>query len=132
MAILTFALLYSLDAAKVRLVDLRAKVLVIGGGTTTLELLEVLVSDPDRPYSIIGIVDEMITANAVAGAPVLGGVNGSSRSSRRRFPILSWSPPTAADRRSSAGWRTQPSSASVSSGCLSSTSTHSAVFRSEA
>ncbi len=75
MAILTFALLYSLDAAKVRLVDLRAKVLVIGGGTTTLELLEVLASDPDRPYSIIGIVDEMITANAVAGAPVLGGVN---------------------------------------------------------
>jgi exopolysaccharide biosynthesis polyprenyl glycosylphosphotransferase len=74
MAVFTFALLYMLESAKVRFVDLRARVLVIGAGSATLELLDVLASHPDEPYSIIGIVDDTTTADALAGAPVLGGV----------------------------------------------------------
>ena len=75
MALATFVLLYVLEAAKVRLVDLRAKVLVVGAGHATLELLEVLAADPDQPFSVIGIVDETTTAEAIAGTPVLGRVD---------------------------------------------------------
>lgn len=75
MALFTFALLYALEAATVRLVDLRAKVIVVGNGRATLELLEVLAADPDQPFSIVGIVDETTTADAIAGTPVLGGVD---------------------------------------------------------
>jgi exopolysaccharide biosynthesis polyprenyl glycosylphosphotransferase len=74
MACLVFALLYALDGAKVRLVDLRANVLVVGGGKAALDLLAVLAADADQPFQVVGIVDET-TAEAVAGVPVLGGVD---------------------------------------------------------
>ncbi len=74
MALCTFTVVYVLEVAKSRFVDLRAKVLVIGAGNATLELIEVLATHPDEPYSIVGVVDDTITADAFAGAPRLGKV----------------------------------------------------------
>ncbi|HEY0417349.1 MAG TPA: exopolysaccharide biosynthesis polyprenyl glycosylphosphotransferase [Gaiellaceae bacterium] len=72
-ACLMFMLLYGLEAAKVRLADLRARVLIVGGGKPTLDLLEVLALDPDQPFRVLGIVEET-EVEAIAGVPVLGGV----------------------------------------------------------
>ena len=74
MALFTFALLYALEAATV------ASSTSVPRSSwserrATLELLEVLAADPDQPFSIVGIVDETTTADAIAGTPVLGGVD---------------------------------------------------------
>jgi exopolysaccharide biosynthesis polyprenyl glycosylphosphotransferase len=73
-ACLVFCVLYGLEAAKVRLADLRARVLIVGSGKPTLDLLEVLATDPDQPFRVLGIVDET-DVGAVAGVPVLGDVS---------------------------------------------------------
>ena len=72
-ACVMFILLYALEAAKVRAVDLRARVLIVGGGKPTLDLLEVLATEPEQTFRVLGIVDET-EVDAIAGAPVLGGV----------------------------------------------------------
>jgi exopolysaccharide biosynthesis polyprenyl glycosylphosphotransferase len=72
-ACVMFSVLYGLEAAKVRLVDLRARVLIVGGSKPTLDLLEVLAAEPEQSFRVLGIVDETDVA-AIAGAPVLGGV----------------------------------------------------------
>lgn len=76
MAVTAFILLYALEAAQVRLAELRANVLVVGGGKGTHELLEVLAADPRHPYTVIGVVADSETFDAVAGIPVLGTVHG--------------------------------------------------------
>ena len=72
-ACVVFSVLYSLEAAKVRLADLRARVLIVGGGKPTLDLIEGLATDPDQPFRVLGIVDET-NVEAVAGVQVLGDV----------------------------------------------------------
>ncbi|MGN6797137.1 MAG: nucleoside-diphosphate sugar epimerase/dehydratase, partial [Gaiellaceae bacterium] len=56
MAVSAFVLLYALEVAQ-RLAELRANVLVVGGGKGTHELLEVLAADQRHPYTVIGVVD---------------------------------------------------------------------------
>ncbi|MGN6798399.1 MAG: sugar transferase, partial [Gaiellaceae bacterium] len=75
MAVSAFVLLYALEVAQ-RLAELRANVLVVGGGKGTHELLEVLAADQRHPYTVIGVVDDTDAFDAVAGIPVLGTVVG--------------------------------------------------------
>ncbi|HET7137544.1 MAG TPA: sugar transferase [Gaiellaceae bacterium] len=87
MACLVLVLLYALESGKVRLVDLRANVLVVGGGKPAVDLLALLAADPEQPFRVTGIVDGT-TAEAVAGVPVLGGVDALPTVLERAAPDL--------------------------------------------
>ena len=54
---------------------MRARVLVIGGGKATQDLLEVLAREPEQPFRVIGVVDET-SFETIGGVPVLGQIPG--------------------------------------------------------
>lgn len=72
-AVLVFFLILALEGAKARFAELRTRVLVVGGGKATQDLLEVLAREPQQPFRVIGVVDEN-TFQTLGGVPVLGGV----------------------------------------------------------
>ncbi|HZP73287.1 MAG TPA: sugar transferase [Gaiellaceae bacterium] len=74
MALLVFSLIFGLEGAKARLAELRARVLVVGGGKATQDLLEVLAREPEQPFRVIGVVDET-TFETMGGVQVLGQVS---------------------------------------------------------
>src|SRR5581483_5293633 len=75
MAGLVLAIVAAIESLRERSEELRARVLVIGGGKATQDLLEVLSRKPEQPFRVIGVVDET-SFETVAGVSVVGQVAG--------------------------------------------------------
>ena len=72
MAALSFTIVLAAEVAKDRVAVLRPRVLLVGGGRSVLDLLEVLAYDDRNPFTVVGIVDDDSAASGIAGVPRLG------------------------------------------------------------
>lgn len=72
MAAASFTLVLAAEVARERIAVLRPRVLLVGGGRSVLDLLEVLAYDDRNPFTVVGIVDDDSAASGIGGVPRLG------------------------------------------------------------
>jgi exopolysaccharide biosynthesis polyprenyl glycosylphosphotransferase len=75
MALLVFAILLALDAAKAHVSVLRSRVLFVGGRRDAADVIEVLAQTRRSPFTAIGVVADEPTTATIAGVEVLGQVH---------------------------------------------------------
>lgn len=72
MAAVAFAATLAGELARARVSTLRTRVLLVGGGRSARDLIESLADGAPSAFSVVGILDDELTATAFAGVPVLG------------------------------------------------------------
>jgi exopolysaccharide biosynthesis polyprenyl glycosylphosphotransferase len=75
MLLFTFALMLLLEAAKARIAPLRTRVLLVGGGRSTRDLIEMLAQAGGERFAAVGVVGDETEAAAIGGVPMLGGID---------------------------------------------------------
>jgi exopolysaccharide biosynthesis polyprenyl glycosylphosphotransferase len=75
MLVFAFALMLFLEVAKARIAPLRTRVLLVGGGRSTRDLIEVLAQSGGERFSVVGVVGDDTEAAAIGGVPILGGID---------------------------------------------------------
>ena len=88
MALLVFAIVLATEVAKSQLAVLRSRILLVGGESTS-ELVDLLARHDRIPFTAVGIVDDdPELATSVAGVPVLGSVSELQSIVRETMPDL--------------------------------------------
>ena len=75
MTILAFTIVLTAEVARAHVPVLRSRVLLVGGGRSVLDLLEVLAYDERNPFTVVGIVDDDTAASGIAGIPRMGDIS---------------------------------------------------------
>lgn len=88
MGIASFLLFLAFETAKVHIAPLKTRVLLVGGGRSTQELIEVLAHSGGDRFSVVGIVGERSGPSAIGGIPVLGRVGALARVLLQQRPDL--------------------------------------------
>lgn len=88
MGLASFLLLLAFEMAKVRIAPLKTRVLLVGGGHSTRELIEVLAQSGGERFAVVGIVQERSGPSAIGGIPVLGRVGALARVLHQQRPDL--------------------------------------------
>jgi exopolysaccharide biosynthesis polyprenyl glycosylphosphotransferase len=72
MTALVFAVVFAAEAGKVRVSVLRSRVLLVGGGRTVHDLVELVAQDERSPFTIVGVVDDEPAVGGAWLGPVAG------------------------------------------------------------
>lgn len=74
MTLLVFFIILAAEIMKARLSVMRTRILLVGGGQGTRDVIEALAQDPWKPFLVVGVVDDQAAVPAIGGVEVLGPV----------------------------------------------------------
>jgi len=75
MTLLVFLIILAAEIAKARLFVMRTRILLVGGGQGSVDVIESLAYDKWKPFMVVGVVDDHAGVPAIGGVDVLGPVS---------------------------------------------------------